>query len=358
VPRIVPQRLGPRRALLVTLAVLLLALATRALPVMRARSSPAGEAQWIWKPIGRRDYQPAAFYAIRDFDLASPPARARLVATADEEYILTLNGKRIAAGAYEPGAPLDVYEVGPLLLTGGNRLVAELRSSRGAGGFLAYLEDEATGRQLLATDERWRIFPRHRLGLVRGWLPIGNGKPAFCWGQPPLGRWGNPRPGRPQPLLARGPLLPALAARPQTLALGSAAEKARPPGSPILYDWGREVAGRLALDLPPGKRLGVALLFTGAAPPDPLADEPSGSVLIQPGRHDWLDARPRRFRYALLVGLTRPAAAAVLPAPARPVPKPAAGVFGLAGPPLVTPVEDEVWSKLERFTGVARRKKL
>ena len=355
VPRILPQRRWLKRSLLVTI-VFLLALATRALPAMRARTRlPTREAQWIWQTIGRNDHEPSAFYAIRDFDLESPPARARLLVTADEEYVLTLNGKRIAAGAYEPGAPLDVYEVGPLLLPGGNRLVAELRSGRGAGGFLASLEDEATGRQLLVTDERWRILPRHRFGLVRGWLPIGNGEPAFCWGYPPVGRWGSPRPGRPEPPLARGPLLPAAAVRPLTLALGSP-EKGRPPGSPVLYDWGREVEGRLTLDLPPGKALGTALLFTGAEPPDPLSAKPAGSILILPGRHDWLDARPRRFRYALVVGLVRPAAAAVLPAPARPARQAEMNVFGLPGPPLVTPVEDEVWSKLQRFAGVARRK--
>jgi hypothetical protein len=33
-------------------------------------------------------------------------------------------------------------------------------------------------------------------------------------------------------------------------------------------------------------------------------------------------------------------------------------VFGITGPPLRTPVEDEVWSKLQRFAGVARREEL
>ncbi len=347
-----------RRALLVILAVLLLALATRTLPAKRARTEvPTGEAQWIWKAMDRKDHGPAVFYAIRDFDLEAPPARARLLVTADEDYVLTLNGKRIAAGAYESGALLDVYAVGPLLRPGGNRLVAELRSGRGAGGFLASLEDEASGRQLVATDERWRIFFRHQTGLVRGWLPIGGGEPASCLGYPPVGRWGIPRPGRPEPLLARRPLLRAAASRPLTLAFGDP-ERGRPAGSPVLYDWGREVEGRLTLDLRPAKEAGMALLFTGSAAPDPLAAKPAGSVLILPGRHDWLDARPRRFRYALLVGLARPSAAAVLPAPARPIRQEEMRVFGLAGPPLRTPVEDEVWSKLQRLAGVARRKEL
>jgi hypothetical protein len=364
VPRILPQRPWLRRSLLTVLIVLLLAVAVRALPRVRAAASlPTGDAQWIWKKLDRKDHYPVAFYAIRDFDLESPPARARLLVTADEEYVLTLNGKRIGAGAYEPGAPLDVYEVGALLFPGGNRLVVELRSACGAGGLLLSLQDGA-GRDLVASDEHWRLFPRHQLGLVRGWLPIGGGEPAFCWGYPPMGRWGQPRPGKPKPLLAREarPLLPAVSARPLTLDLGSR-ERLRPPGSPILYDWGHEVEGYLTLDLSPSREMGAALLFTGGEPPDPLRAKPTGSILILPGRRDWMDARPRRFRYALLVGLARPAAVAVLPVPpgeVRPAqPKKEDGmVFGIAGPPLRTPVEDKVWSKLQRLAGVARRKEL
>lgn len=335
-------------------------MAVHAWPGMRARTwSPTGGAQWIWKQTGHKDYQPTAFYAIRDFWLEAPPSRARLLVAADEEYVLTLNGQRIGAGAYQHGAPLDAYEVGPLLLAGGNRLVAELRSSRGTGGFLASLVDEATGRHLVGSDEGWRIFPRHELGLVRGWLPIGGGERAISWGYPPVGRWGAPEPGRPSPPQGQpaGPPLPAVTVLPVPAGLGSS--EARRPGSPVLYDWGRRVSGRLTLDLPPGQKLGMGLLFVGDQPPDPLRDQPAGSVLILPGRRDWLDSRPRSFRYVLLMGLARPARAAVLPEavpPARPAED--GKVFGLEGPPLRTPVEDKVWSELQRLPGVAGRKEL
>jgi hypothetical protein len=153
--------------------------------------------------------------------------------------------------------------------------------------------------------------------------------------------------------------------RPLPIAAGLA--EGRRPGSSLLYDWGRPVEGYLSLEILPAKELGMALLFvgdggaTGDQPPDPLAGDPTAAVLILPGQRDWLDTLPRRFRYALLVGLARPALAAVLPVPA-----PAAGsprpsekrVFGIQGPPLRTPVEDEVWSKLQRLTGVAGRKEL
>jgi hypothetical protein len=364
----------PRAWLVAGVVVLVLALAAQLRPVLRARALPTGTAQWIWQPFDARDHNPAAFYAARDFALGSPPSRARLLIAADEGYVVTLNGKRIGAGGFSPGAqggaPLDVYEVGPLLLPGGNRLLVELRSARGAGGLLASLLDEASGRQLVGTDRHWRILRRHELGLVRGWLPIRGGEPALCWGYPPIGRWGRPTMSAPRPLLAEqlGSPQPALLMRPLPLDAGLAA--GRLPGSSLLYDWGRPVEGYLRLEVPPAKELGTALLFvgdggaTGDRPPDPLAGHPA-AVLILPGERDWMDSLPRRFRYALLVGLAQPAVATALPV-ALPVPggavrspRPSAGrVFGIAGPPLRTPVEDEVWGKLQRLAGVAGRKEL
>jgi hypothetical protein len=353
------------------LLVFLLALATHFRPLLRSRTLPTASAQWIWQPFDARDHTPAAFYAARDFELAAPPPRARLLITADETYLVTLNGKRIGAGAFSPGrrpgrreAPLDVYEVGPLLLPGRNRLLVELRSARGAGGLLASLADEATGRQLVGTDGHWRILPRHELGLVRGWSPIRGGAPALCWGYPPIGRWGEPRIGAPRPLLTETLGPPQAAALMRPLPLPAGMGEGRPPGASLLYDWGRPVEGHLTLAVPPAKETGMALLFVGEGdlPPDPLAARPTAAVLIQAGQRDWLDALPRRFRYALVVGLAKPAVAAVLPvregavgSPPRPVdPR----VFGIQGPPLRTPVEDEVWGKLQRFAGVAGRKKL
>ncbi|HEV7784861.1 MAG TPA: hypothetical protein VGQ28_05960 [Thermoanaerobaculia bacterium] len=357
-------------ALVTSLVVLVLALAARALPGARARSLPTAAAQWIWKGIDWDDHQPAVFYVLRDFDLAAPPASARLLVTADEEYVLTLNGRRIGAGAFQPGAVLDVYEAGPFLLPGANRLMVEVRSARGAGGLLASLVDSA-GHMLVGTDDRWRLFTGYELGLARGWLPLDRGVPVYCWGYPPMGRWGRPRLGPLKSLLGEtaGSPVAAVSAIPQPPVLPAPA--GRPPGSPVLYDWGREVTGYVSLELapmsaasPPAElgEMQKALLFTGDSPPDPLRSSPVTSILIAPGRQAWLDSRPRRFRYALILGLVPPASLTVLPVPETVVPPPAAreerGVLGIVPPPLRTPVEDEVWGKLQRFTGIAGRKEL
>jgi len=367
-----------------------------------------GGAQWIWVAHDRQQAQPLAFYAARDFSLAAPPpARARLLALGDPEYVLYLNGKRVGAGSWQPGAHLDEYEVGPLLRTGGNRLLAELRSGGGGGGFLASLVDEASGRPLLGTDGGWRTFRRHRLGLLRGWLPVdpeevaaavsaaGPGEAAIAWGRPPIGRWGRVVPPWPRPLFAeltgaRRPV-PAASAAPY---VPPPATGVRGDDTMVLFDWGRQVIGYLSLETgfepgmdsdleqPPPARQRTALLWTGEAPPQPAAGggpRPSGTVVMMASSRQWLDARLRRFRYALVIGIERPLAArvyAVEPgdaargglevapetapgAPGAPgAPAAGHGVFGLAPPRLRTPVEDEVRRKLERLQGVAGRKGL
>jgi hypothetical protein len=360
-----------------------------------------GGAQWIWIEHDRRQAQPLAFYAVRDFALAAPPPRARLLALGDPEYVLSLNGKRVGAGSWRPGAHLDEYEVGPLLRIGGNRLLAELRSAAGGGGFLASLIDEASGRPLLGTDGGWRTFRRHRLGLLRGWLPIeppavatvvsaaGPGEAPVTWGRPPVGRWGRVVPPWPRPLFAE------LTGGRQPVPAASTAPYVPPPATGVrgdstmvLFDWGRQVTGYLALETgfepgmdedleqPPPDRQRTALLWTGDAPPQPAGSgglRPSGAVVMMPSADQWLDARLRRFRYALVIGLERPLSARVYavepreaarsgleiapetPSQASPAGR---GVFGLAPPRLRTPVEDEVRRKLERLQGVAGRKDL
>jgi hypothetical protein len=359
--------------ILVAAGVLLLALGTRALGSIVARFTvPTRTAQWIWETRERRDLSPAAFYTARDFTLDKVPARARLLVSGDEEYILYLNGARIGAGAWRPGTVLDAWEVGPLLQPGSNRILAEVRSERGTGGFLLNLED-AAGEQIVRTDGEWRIFHSHQLGILRGWLPLTGAAapssiPAQVWGLPPLGRWGRPRMGPVQPLfidLTRGRPVPAVSAA--TLSSPAPSSPGKPQPTLRLFDWGREVTGYLLVDVQPSANMGIGLLYTGgAAPPVLLAERPASGILLVPGRRTWMDAHPRRFRYALVVGL--PGAMEDISARVQEVDsgqaagliremetarRPARGVLGIVPPPLRTPVEDEVWRDLQGVAGVA-----
>lgn len=355
-----PPSLSRRRwllAIVLTVAgISALALADRWLLRLRSRwISTTHGAAWIWEARNPHDLTPTAFYAVRDFELAAPPARARLLLQADEEYVLTLNAKRLGAGRYLAGAPLDTYDVTPWLLPGTNRLLVELRSGRGAGGFLLALLD-GDGRPLVVSGPEFRLFKRHQLGLPRAFLPVAGGDPAFVWGMPPLGRWGRPVAGHPAPVLpARWAGAPIAAAGRQEGPLT------------VRFDWGREVTGFLELELPP-RAVGddpaareVGLLWSGTTPPALAIDPPGVPVLPVADAHAWLAPAPRRLRYALVAGLPATRHGAPLVAriyPVDPAAVPAAdarprGVLGIEPPPLRTPVEDEVRRKLKRVAGVA-----
>jgi hypothetical protein len=367
-----------------------LALGQRGVIALRAHwAAPTGPARWIWAGRDVRDPYPTSFQAARDFYLEAVPERARLLALADEEYVVFLNGQRVGADGYHAGARMDAFEVAPLLLAGGNRLAVELRSSHGGGGFLASLEDVASGRFLVVTDRRWRTVDRYSPGLAGGWLSLEReGRPVHVWGLPPLGRWGWPVEGGTQPLFAEltgaMPVLAGLTGGVESEAAGAGA--GRPPAlrpraarSPrpgyVELDWGREVEGYLVIETgyepglpaaqarPPAGEIRLALLYTGTAAAPAGGGRPAAEVLLMPGAREWQDVHPRRFRYCLLVGLERPltarvhavdpAAAAPLMVGATPPDQPDKGVFGLRPPPLHTPVEDGVARELERLERAA-----
>ncbi|MEA2695354.1 MAG: Alpha-L-rhamnosidase N-terminal domain [Acidobacteriota bacterium] len=371
-----------RRTALWVLAVFALALGTRAVRAVRARGSlPTGSAEWIWTPLARNESSPVAFCLVRDFDLDPPPVHGRLLVAADEEYVLYLNGRRIGSGRYSAAAAgrrgtlLDSYEVGDELTPGGNRLLAEVRSGRGTGGFLLALVEGLSGRPLLGTDLRWRVYRRDHPFLLRGLVPLspklilGTGEDVSSWGLPPMGRWGVPAAGPGRPLFADlvGDRAPLTARR---TVLSDPPAPGLPPVPRTLFDFGRLVTGYLHLEVKPDEVQRAGLLYTRVeGVPEISAVRPDGAVITIPARHGWEDACPRRFRYALVVGLDPIAArvqpvdegaAAALLAPAAPTPLASrpAGVLGLVPPPLRTPVENEVWREFQRVPGVAGREDL
>ena len=134
------RRRGWRLALYLAAALVLLGLAERGARMLVSRRvlATAG-AQWIWAEGALEKSEPLAFYAVRDFELGAPPARASIHVLADEAYVLFVNEKRVGSGAYFAGAPLDTYRLDSLLRPGWNRVAIELRSGRGAGGLLCAL---------------------------------------------------------------------------------------------------------------------------------------------------------------------------------------------------------------------------
>lgn len=348
-----------RPMLLAWLSVALLALLAQTVlaPRLARQRSGLGEARWLWAAGDREATDAVAFFLVRELELAAVPAIARLIACGDEEFSLFVNGAWASAGRYRPGRPADVREVTSLLRPGRNRIVVELRSRHGLGGFAARLEDGA-GRTLLATDSGWRVH-RADFGLLENGPVAGEPEPPLDWGAAPVGRWGRPGVGPVRPPLGRpraelrAPLFSGLPPG-EWFSTPRRPSRFHPLGHRVVFDWGEPVEGFLALEFAAAEGSAPALVVVGEAPPEetrPRADY----LFVRPvGRNYWHDVEPRRFRYATVVSLDPVLQAKVYvePAGVRADSEPA-GLFGLRQRPLRPPGEDELWRQLESLPGGA-----
>jgi len=98
----------------------------------RGSLSPPGSGVDL-EAVGARRELARAFYLLRDFTLDPPPAAGRLLVSADEEYILYLNGRRIGSGRYavgpSGGGPARPLRGGAASRAGGQPAVAEVRAA-------------------------------------------------------------------------------------------------------------------------------------------------------------------------------------------------------------------------------------
>jgi hypothetical protein len=159
-----------------------------------------GPARWIWYTRQIPEPAPLSFRAWKDFRLdPGPPASAPARLFGDRKWVLEVNGRRAGTGVQSPGDALAVFELAPMLETGGNRVLIEAGSPNGVGGLLFWMD--LGGGRFLVSDATWRVER----------LPAGaeGPQPAAVWGRPPLYPWGYPRmPGRGE-LTPRGGLVPA-----------------------------------------------------------------------------------------------------------------------------------------------------
>ncbi len=333
---------------------------------------PTRGARWIWVEEGGEEGMPVAFYAVRDFELTEVPGEAILTMAADEEALVFLNAVPIGGGRYVNGRSLKSYNVVEALRVGTNRLVVEGRSVRGIGGLLLHLETGAAeGGTQVVTDDSWRIFreSHEELHDVDRVLPAG--EVPRVWGPSSVGRWmvsGSPRriPTIADLRTTKGRLeaqrfrLPAEQRRWQSL--GRTDRSSPALGHWVTFDFGQNLSGYLALRFP--AQVGeasqpIGLLYLGNQPRILNQAQAERHVVTMPGQRIWLDARPRRFRYATYVGLTPVSGADVYPVDGVlfdeiwATSRTAAGPFGLPVGQLGPTLEDVVWRELHSLPSLA-----
>jgi hypothetical protein len=352
----------PRTTLALVLALLALLAVDRLRTVWREARQETGAARWVWPERPERFTPPRAFYLVRDFDLASLADTAWLSVLGDEEYVLFLNGRAVGSNRYSTDSELDRYEVSSFLRPGRNRVTVHLRSSAGSGAFLAALWVGASDEPLVVTDETWRVAHMRTPPLMNPDQEVRWNDEAVVVAVPPAGRWGPTTRGIDRPLLrdliagrrevtARRILLPG---RQWSGTTWRRTRREAALGERVVFDFGRPRTGFLWLDFPAGEPA-LAVVYLGLEPPEPAARPPEITVITR-GEERWLDAVPRTFRYAMVVGLEQIRDASILQSDPDAVPpivagEPPEGVFGLSVPRLRTPAENVVWSELERFPG-------
>ncbi|MDH3404753.1 MAG: hypothetical protein OES32_14180 [Acidobacteriota bacterium] len=358
------------RSLLLVAATALVLIAAR--QVLRRAGSPAAAAapgaEWIWAETRGEAGAPAAFFAVKDFALDFPVTHAELRIVADEEFRATLNGRDFGAGSYPESGALAAYSVGDVLGRR-NRLLVELRSARGAGGLLAWLDVSGRGgrRQTVVSDGTWRVVRRFDESLPRPGSRF-RGEPPRVWGPQPTGRWGRPtavvdtlslrglqngawRPAVPAVRLGRHGA-PWRVARPRAT---------RPLGPWVRFDFGRERTGYLTLRFADRDSGRGFVYYELRRPPDGLAGY--GDVVLRiAGRDHWTASRPAKFRFVTVAGMPAVTRVEVIPVN----PDKVAGLLAREPLPsllgierrgtLVSPVEDEIRGQLEGVPGLARRK--
>jgi hypothetical protein len=310
-----PKRLPSGRILLVAGLLVAAGIGEHALRRLVAdHVLPTGGARWIWAPADADDTATAAFWAVTELELEAVPRRASLHVVADAEYIAFLNRQRIGSGAWYPGAELDSYDVSRALVAGRNRLAVQLRSARGAGGMLALLTDDDSGRVLARSNGDWRIFDRAK-GVVTGASDLSLAEPAWEWGSPPAGAWGAPERSELRPAFYQ--VVDAGSVRYASPLQPLEAPRRHPRGGPnraTVFDFGEEVTGYLVFT---GPREGTRyILFdTGT---DRESYEDRGEALLSLEQPNWSAVESRTFRYVRVWGdLPRQLSIAALPVSAR-----------------------------------------
>ncbi|MHC4878781.1 MAG: DUF1549 domain-containing protein [Planctomycetota bacterium] len=177
-----------------------------------AASETTLSARWIWSPPEGDVTWPEGGHQIslrREFDLAATPVRAAAAITCDNEYILYVNGQRVAA---DPNwESVELVGIQSRLRAGKNEIVIVAKNA-GSGANPAGLifearialpaEDDAQPAELtVATDEQWQWTPQipDARGRFRGKKP--KWKPAALIAHPEV--WASRANPQLQSLLAQ-----------------------------------------------------------------------------------------------------------------------------------------------------------
>lgn len=173
-----------------TLLPVLVALAS--LSAAKAQS-PAGwaGAMWVWDEADAhqtaQNNEPR--FLRRVFDLAAKPAAAELWITADNHYVVHVNGQQI--GSDGEWSSVEKYDVAKHLKVGKNVLAIKATNQGGPAGALARLAIKTADKKdlFIVTDDRCRITQKAGNDWLNPDLDDSSWFAAVVLGDPGIGPW-------------------------------------------------------------------------------------------------------------------------------------------------------------------------
>ncbi len=144
-------------------------------------------AAWIWG----EDAQAERAYLRWAFEVPGRPRRAWVAATADNSFVLYVNGRRVGEG--DNWARLYRFDITHFLRPGRNVIAAECANEGGPAGFLLQGEVRtADGRRVeLQTSGEWRASADAPEGWAEPDFDDSAWRAAIELGRPPCSPWGD-----------------------------------------------------------------------------------------------------------------------------------------------------------------------
>lgn len=258
-----------------------------------------GEAEWLWTWNWISRQKPTVFFVTRNFPLSGDHAHVRINVAADPMYTLYFNEVEVGGGRWKGSSSIDAYDVTDLAITGINRIVIAVRAPDGVGGVLASVDTGPLSRNIVVTDDAWRLSHDWSPRLLIA-DPPDTVVPRVL-GSPPFGRWDFPPTRERERYEAGGYVLHPTASSSRDVTLrkiaivGGVAIAARDDVRARVYDFG-QASGRPRIVVEPGQMrviryrtvMDLAHLRDGSEP---------SALVVASGEQSVTEPEPRSFRY-------------------------------------------------------------
>ena len=118
-----------------------------------------GKAQWIWFP-GKNTVAFSTVALRKEFNLDEIPPKAEMIITADDTYVLYINGKKVGQDCGDGWEVAEIYDIKPFLKKGNNTIYVEAADAGTAPcAFITDISllDSKGNKSNILSDSSWQV---------------------------------------------------------------------------------------------------------------------------------------------------------------------------------------------------------